>query len=96
LWEALEVEARRREFPEAAIFALAQAAIGGGVSAPLYQSTAMVDAREAADTLERLAKAGLLVAARRGSEVAYAAADTVKAIYARTRDAPLSDPDPFA
>jgi Fic family protein len=93
LWDALELEVRRRELPEQAISALAQAAIGGSLTAAHYESTAMVSAREADDILGRLVKAGLLVAD--GSH-SYLAADTVKAIHARTRDPQIPEPDPFA
>ena len=96
LWDVLELEVRRRAFPEHAISALAQAAIGGSLTAALYESTSMVAAHEAAETLSRLAKAGLLVATRSDAGALYLAADTVKAIYARTRDPQVPDADPFA
>jgi Fic family protein len=96
LWEALEVEVRRRELPEHATSALAQAAIGGSLTAALFESSAMVAAREASDTLERLAQAGLLVATSAAGGRSYLAADAVKAIYARTRAPRTPEPDPFA
>jgi len=96
LWEALEVEVRRRELPEHATSALAEAAIGGSLTAALFESSAMVAAREARDTLERLAQAGLLVATSAARGRSYVAADAVKAIYARTREPRRPEPDPFA
>ena len=96
LWEALEVEVRRRELPEHATSALAQAAIGGSLTAALFESSAMVAAREASDTLERLAQAGLLVGTSAAGGHSYLAADAVKAIYARAREPRTPEPDPFA
>ena len=96
LWEALEVEVRRRELPEHATSALAQAAIGGNLTAALFESSAMVAGREASDTLERLEQAGLLVATSDAGGRSYVAADAVKAIYARTREPRTPEPDPFA
>jgi hypothetical protein len=96
LWDALELEVSRREMPEHAVSALAQAAIGGNVTAALYESTAMVAAREADDALDRLVKSGLLVATSADGARSYLAADAVKAIYARTREPRIPDPDPFA
>ena len=96
LWDELEREVRRRSLPEQATSALAQAAIGGGLTAALYESTAMVSAREADDALECLVKAGLLVATGANSDRSYLASDAVKAIHARTRDPRVPDPDPFA
>ena len=96
LWDGLEREVRRRSLPEQAISALAQAAIGGSLTTALYESTAMVSAREADDALECLVKAGLLVATGANSGRCYLASDAVKAIYARTRETRSPDPDPFA
>jgi len=96
LWEELEREVRHRSLPEQATSALAQAAIGGSLTAALYESTAMVSAREADDALECLVKAGLLVATGANSGRCYLASDAVKAIYARTRETRAPDPDPFA
>ena len=96
LWDELEREVRRRSLPEQATSALAQAAIGGSLTTALYESTAMVSAREADDALECLVKAGLLVATGANSGCSYLASDAVKAIYARTRETRAPDPDPFA
>ena len=96
LWDALELEVRRRGLPEHATSALAQAAIGGSLTAALFESSAMVAAREASDTLERLAQAGLLVATSAAGGRSYLAADAVKAIHARTRAPRTPEPDPFA
>src|SRR5204863_352966 len=41
LWDELEREARRRGLPERMISALAEAAIGGGLTAALYESATM-------------------------------------------------------
>lgn len=96
LWDALELEVRRRELPEHAISALAQAAIGGGLTAALYESTAIVAGEEADDALEHLVKADLLVATSTEGGRIYLAADSVKAIYARTREPVVPEQDPFA
>ena len=96
LWDELEREVRRRSLPEQVTSALAQAAIGGSLTAALHESTAMVSAREADDALECLVKAGLLVATSDKSGRCYFAADAVKAIRARTLDPQIPDRDPFA
>jgi len=96
LWDELEHEVRRRSLPDHMTSALAQAAIGGSLTTAHYESAAMVSAREADDVLECLVKAGLLVATGANSDRSYLASDAVKAIYARTRDPRVPDPDPFA
>lgn len=96
LWDELEGEVRRRSLPEQATSALAEAAIGGSLTAALYGSMAMVSAREAGEVLECLAKAELLVGTGANGDRSYVATDAVKAIYARTRDPRVPDPDPFA
>jgi Fic family protein len=95
LWDELEREVRRRGLPEQLTSALAQAAIGGSLTTALYESTAMVSAREAGEVLESLVKVGLLVATSANSGRSYLASDAVKAIHARTRDTGAPDPDPF-
>src|SRR5206468_8050644 len=75
LWDELEREVRRRSLPDQVTSALAQAAIGGSLTAALYESTAMVSAREADDLLEDLAKAGLLVTTVGSSGRSYLASD---------------------
>ena len=95
LWDELERETRRRGLPERLVSALAQAALGGALTASAYASASMQPAPEAAEDLERLAEAGLLVAAGAGAERSYAAADPVKAMHARTREPGVQDADPF-
>ncbi len=96
LWEELEREVKHRDLAERTIFALAEAAIGGSLTAALHQSTAGISAREAGDDLERLVEAGLLVATSDKGGRCYLAADAVKAIRARTRDPQIPERDPFA
>jgi Fic family protein len=95
-WEELELEIRRRGLAERTIFALAAAAIHGGLTSAQHQSTAGVSAHEAGDDLERLVEAGLLVATSDRSGRCYLAADAVKAIQARSRDPQIVEQDPFA
>jgi len=96
LWDELEREVKRRGLPERMISALAEAAIGGSLTAALHQSTAGVPTREAGDDLEHLVEAGLLVATSDNRGRCYLAADAVKAIRARTRDPQIAEQDPFA
>ncbi len=96
LWDELEREAKRRGLPERTIFALAQAAIGGGLTAAQYESAAMAPAHEAGHDLERLVETGLLVATSDKGGRCYLAADAVKAIRARTLDPQIPERDPFA
>jgi len=96
LWDELERDVKHRGLAERTMFALAGAAIGGGMTPALHRSTAGVSAREAGDDLERLVEAGLLVATSDKSGRCYLAADAVKAIRARTLDPQIPDRDPFA
>jgi len=96
LWEELEREVKHCGLAERTTFALAEAAIGGSLTAALHQSTAGVSAREAGDDLERLVEAGLLVATSHKGGRCYLAADAVKAIRARTLDPQIPERDPFA
>lgn len=96
LWEALDREVAGRGFPERAIFALAQAAIGGRLTKPEYQMAAGVSAREARRDLDDLVGAGLLVAAPQQRRNVYVAADPVAATWARVREAAAPNVDPFA
>src|SRR5258705_13136227 len=61
LWDELEREVKHRGLPERMISALAEAAVGGSLTAALYESATMASAHEAGDDLERLMKIGLLV-----------------------------------
>ena len=96
LWDELEREVKHRGLPERMISALAEAAVGGSLTAALYESATMASAHEAGDDLERLMKVGLLVATSDKSGRCYLAADAVKAIRARTLDPQVPDRDPFA
>ena len=96
LWDELEREVKRRGLAERMISALAQAAIGGSLTAALYESATMASAHEVGDDLERLVKAGLLVATSDKGGRCYLPADALKAIRARTRDPQIPDRDPFA
>ena len=91
-WDELEREVGRHGLPDTLTSALAQAAIGGELTLALCEALTLVPVAEAAGSLESLARAGLLVA----SGAAYRAADTVQAIYARTREPRIPDVDPFA
>jgi len=96
LWDELEREAKRGGLPERMISALAEAAIGGGLTEALYESAAMISTHEAGKDLECLVEAGLLVATsdKRGS--CYLATDALKAIRGRIQDSQPADQDPFA
>ena len=96
LWDELEREVKHRGLPERMISALAEAAVGGSLTAALYESATMASAHEAGDDLERLMKAGLLVATSDKGGRCYLPADVLKAIRARTHDPQPPDQDPFA
>ncbi len=96
LWEELEREVKHRGLAERMITALTEAAVGGSLTAALYESATMASAHEASDDLERLVEAGLLVATSDKGGRCYLAADAVKAIRARTLDPQIPERDPFA
>src|SRR5437867_2809871 len=62
LWDELEREVKHRDLAERTIFALAEAAIGGSLTAALYESATRASAHEASADLEHLVKivAGLV------------------------------------
>ena len=96
LWDELEREAKRRGLPERMISALAEAAIGGGLTEALYESAAMISTHEAGKDLECLVEAGLLVATSDKRGNCYLATDALKAIRGRIQDSQPADQDPFA
>jgi Fic family protein len=96
LWDELEREVARHGLPERAIYALADAAIGGRLGNPEYRSAAGVSVQVANRDLKRLVDTGLLVATSDKRGRCYISADPVKAIRAQTRDPGTPDRDPFA
>ncbi|MFL6649910.1 MAG: Fic family protein [Sulfurifustaceae bacterium] len=96
LWEALECEAMARGLPDHAMSALARAAVGERVTAPVYASAAGGSSLDADRELRELADAGLLIAATEEGEDFYLASEQIKAIWSRVREPGVQAIDPFA
>jgi len=86
LWNELEAEVKRRELPDRAMFALADAAVGRRVRNSTYRPAAEISEQLASRDLKLLVDHGLLIAEGERRGRSYRASDVLTAIRARTRD----------
>jgi Fic family protein len=95
IWDALELEVKRRGLPERALLALADAAVGLRVRNATYRAAAELSEPAAGRDLKALVEAGLLEAQGEKRGRFYVASPLVRAIREQAAE-PKVMPDPFA
>jgi Fic family protein len=95
VWDALEIEVKKRKLPERTILVLSDAASGLRVRNAAYRNVAGISDQVATKDLKRLVDCELLIASGDRKGRTYQAAELVKEIRARFEE-PKGIPSPFA